>query len=31
MKGSGLATGADARAIERTERGRDFEGLTRDE
>ena len=31
MKGSGLATGADARATERTERGRDFEGLTRDE
>jgi 2-oxoisovalerate dehydrogenase E1 component len=31
MKGSGLATGADARATERTARGREFEGLTRDE
>ena len=31
MKGSGLATGADARATERTVRGREFEGLTRDE
>src|SRR5262245_7013990 len=31
MKGSGLATGADARATERTVRSRDFEGLTRDE
>src|SRR6186713_2836922 len=31
MKGSGLATGADTRATERTVRGREFEGLTRDE
>src|SRR4030095_16960509 len=31
MKGSGLATGADARATERTVRSREFEGLTRDE
>ena len=31
MKGSGLATGADTRANERTVRGREFEGLTRDE
>ena len=31
MKGSGLATGADARATERTVRSRQYEGLTRDE
>ena len=31
MKGSGLATGADARATERTARSRQHEGLTRDE
>ncbi|HVQ16207.1 MAG TPA: dehydrogenase E1 component subunit alpha/beta, partial [Vicinamibacterales bacterium] len=31
MKGSGLATGADARATERSVRSREFEGLTRDE
>ena len=31
MKGSGLATGADARATERTVRSREFEGLTPDE
>ena len=31
MKGSGLATGADARATDRTGRSRDHEGLTRDE
>jgi len=31
MKGSGLATGADARATDRTVRSREFEGLTRDE
>ena len=31
MKGSGLATGADARATERAVRSRDYEGLTRDE
>jgi 2-oxoisovalerate dehydrogenase E1 component len=31
MKGSGLATGADARATHRAVRSRDYEGLTRDE
>jgi 2-oxoisovalerate dehydrogenase E1 component len=31
MKGSGLATGADARATERAVRSREYEGLTRDE
>src|SRR5262245_645769 len=31
MKGSGLVTGADARASERTVRSREYEGLTRDE
>ena len=31
MKGSGLANGADTRATERTVRGREYEGLTRDE
>jgi 2-oxoisovalerate dehydrogenase E1 component len=31
MKGSGLATGADARATERTARSRENEGLTREE
>ena len=31
MKGSALANGADTRATERTVRGREFEGLTRDD
>jgi 2-oxoisovalerate dehydrogenase E1 component len=31
MKGSGLVTGADARASERTVRSREYQGLTRDE
>jgi len=31
MKGSGLATGADARATERNMRRREHDGLTRDE